>query len=261
MDIVLVKTVLYWGGIVFLLLLEQRISYRPYTVAKLRRWLTNIPLSLVNGITYHLLFTTTIITLINQNEVQKLGLLNVIELPSWLSVVLGILILDFSIYVWHLLTHAVPFLWRFHRVHHADLNMDVTTANRFHLGEFLVTGLLRMAIIYTFGISILAYVMFEILINLSIQFHHSSIKVAPAFERIWMLLFVPPSLHRIHHSVKIRERDSNFGVLLSIWDRMFGTLITGVDQDSIVIGIGSHRKFDELGFVQMLIMPFTRQSK
>ncbi len=260
-DIVLLKPIIYWGGIVLLLLLEQRISYRPATVAKQRRWLTNIPLSIINGVVYHFIFTASILAVISQSEAQRLGLLNTVELPFWLHVFLGILILDFSIYLWHLLTHSVPLLWRFHRVHHSDMNMDVTTANRFHLGEFLVTGLLRLAIIYTFGIPLLAYILFEILINISIQFHHSSIKVPEAFERIWMLLFVPPALHRIHHSVKIRERDANYGVLFSIWDRMLGTLVTKVDQGSIIIGIGSHRKFEELGFWQMLLMPFTKQSK
>jgi sterol desaturase/sphingolipid hydroxylase (fatty acid hydroxylase superfamily) len=136
--------------------------------------------------------------------------------------------------------------------------MDVTTANRFHLGEFFFTGLIRMAVVHTFGITLIAYILFEILVNLSVQFHHSSIKVPFRLERWWAVLFVPPFLHRIHHSVRIRERDSNYGVIFSIWDRMLGTLTTAVAQEKIVIGIGSHRNIEVLGFWRLLAMPFTR---
>ena len=261
MELLQVKVVLYWSGVVVFLLLELGFSYRVPTVSKARRWLTNIPLSLVNGAIYQVVFAALILRLFAHVEQQGLGLLNLWPPAAWQKVVLGILVLDFSIYLWHLLNHVVPFLWRFHRVHHSDLNMDVATANRFHIGEFLVSGLVRLAAIYTFGIPILAYILFEILVNLSIQFHHSSIRLPVNFERLWMLLFVPPLLHRIHHSVRINERDSNYGVLFSLWDRLLGTLRYDVGQEGIVIGIGSHRQFEELGFWQMLAMPFTKRSR
>jgi len=260
MDLYAVKPYLYWGGVVFFLLCEQGFSYREPTVARAGRWLVNLPLSIINGTIYHLLYTSVIVALILAGQERHIGLLNAWDLPGWLKIGAGILILDFFIYIWHLLTHELPFLWRFHRVHHSDLNMDVTTANRFHLGEFLVTGLIRLAVIYTFGIGLTTYILFEILVNLFIQFHHSSIRVAPWVERLWVLLFVPPFLHRIHHSVRIRERDSNYGVIFSIWDRMLGTLTTEVEQEKIVIGIGSHREIEQLGFWRLLALPFTRNS-
>ena len=260
MELYAVKPYLYWVGVIFFLLCEQGFSYREPTVARVRRWFANLPLSVMNGTIYHLLYTSPIVALVLAVQEKHLGLLNAWLLPGWLKIVAGILILDFSIYLWHLLTHVLPFLWRFHRVHHSDLNMDVTTANRFHLGEFLFTGLIRLAVIYTFGIPLIAYILFEILVNLSVQFHHSSIRVVPWFERAWVLLFVPPFLHRIHHSVQIRERDSNYGVIFSIWDRMLGTLITEVAQEKIVIGIGSHREIERLGFWRLLSMPFTRNT-
>lgn len=261
MELLQLKAVLYWTGVIVFLLLELGLSYRLPTVSKAHRWLTNIPLSILNGVIYQLVFATLILRLLTHVEQQGLGLLNQWPLASWLQVVLGILVLDFSIYLWHLLTHVVPFLWRFHRVHHSDLNMDVSTANRFHVGEFLVSGLVRLVTIHVFGIPIFAYVLFEMLVNLSIQFHHSSIRLPKAFEQLWMLLFVPPLLHRIHHSVKMAERDSNYGVLFSLWDRLLGTLRYDVAQEGIVIGIGSHRKFAQLGFWHMLAMPFTKQSR
>ena len=255
------KLILYWGGLVVFLLLELKISYRSPSVSKARRWLANLPLSIVNGAVYHACYFTVIMGAIVLAGEKELGLLNAFSPPLWLKAGLGILILDFFIYIWHLLNHAVPFFWRFHRVHHSDMNMDVSTANRFHVGELLLSGLLRLAVVYTFGIPLTAYFLFEILVNLSIQFHHSSIRISPAFEKVWMLLFIPPSMHRIHHSVKIRERDSNYGVLFSIWDRLLGTLTAHVDQEQMVIGIGSHRNFDKLSFWHLMLIPFTRKTR
>lgn len=260
MELYALKPYLYWGGVAFFLLCEQYFPYRAPTVPRPRRWLANLPLSILNGTIYHLLYTSAIVALIFAGQEKNTGLLNAWVLPDWLKIVAGILILDFFIYLWHLLTHELPFLWRFHRVHHCDLNMDVTTANRFHLGEFLFTGLIRLAVIYTFGIPMLAYILFEILVNLSVQFHHSSIRVPAWFERLWVLLLVPPFLHRIHHSVRIRERDANYGVIFSLWDRLLGTLITETAQEKIIIGIGSHREIEQMGFWRLLAMPFTRNT-
>lgn len=260
MELYAIKPYIYWGGVFVFLLCEQGFSYREPTVPRARRWLANLPLSIMNGVIYHLLYTTAIVALLLSAQEKNIGLLNVRAMPGWLRIVAGILILDFFLYLWHLLTHVLPVLWRFHRVHHSDLNMDVTTANRFHLGEFLFTGLIRLAVIYTFGIGLTAYILFEILVNLSVQFHHSSIRVASWFQRGWVLLFVPPFLHRIHHSVRISERDSNYGVIFSLWDRMLGTLITEVEQEKIVIGIGSHREIEQLGFWRLLALPFRRNT-
>ncbi len=254
----LLKLPLYLGGVLFFLLLELTASYRPPSVSKARRWLTNLPLALFNGGIYLLIFGGLIAALLLNSEPGGPGLLNARELPGWLGLIAGVLILDFFIWLWHLLNHQVPLLWRFHRVHHSDLNMDVSTASRFHLGEIMLSGLVRLAVIYTFGISLVAYLIFEILVNLSIQFHHSSLRVNPALERLWALLLVPPFLHRIHHSIKIRERDSNYGVIFSLWDRICGTLVTRVEQEGIVIGLGSHRDFARLGFFRLLLMPFSR---
>ena len=223
--------------------------------------MANISFSIINGSIYYLIFFSALAGIMTQIKSQQLGLLNSISIPDWLKMVLGILILDFFLYIWHLLNHVVPLFWRFHRVHHSDINMDVSTASRFHIGELLMSGLVRMMVIYSLGISFITYMLFEILVNLSIQFHHSSIRINPFFEKFWVLFFIPPSMHRVHHSVKIKERDSNYGVLFSFWDRFFGTLTWGIDQSIILIGIGSHRKFENLGFWHMWLMPFTKKSR
>jgi len=238
--------------------METGFSYRSPTVSKTKRWLTNLPLSIINGTVYHFLFTDSLIILAKEAETKNIGLLNYFSAPDWSKILLGILVLDFFIYLWHLLTHSLPLLWKFHRVHHSDMNMDVSTANRFHLGEFLVTGFVRLALIYTFGIPWTAYLIFEILLNLSVQFHHSAVKISPAFQKFWALFFVPPFLHRIHHSLIRKECDSNYGVIFSVWDRLAGTLKTDVDQEKIVIGTSSHRNFEELDFWRLQLIPFKK---
>jgi len=261
MNFEVAKPGLYWIGLILFLLLELAFSYRQPSVSKMRRWLTNVPLSIFNGITYYFIYSGVLSTLFMQVNKQNLGLLNRFDLAYWMDVLLGIVILDFFIYVWHLLNHKMPLLWKFHKVHHCDMNMDVSTASRFHLGEFLISGLVRMTVIYTFGISFVAYMLFEILMNAAIQFHHSSIKISSRFEQFWWFLFVPPSMHRIHHSTRIKESDSNYGVLFSLWDRFMGTMTVDANQKGIIIGIDSNREFEKLGFWHMQLMPFTKKSK
>ncbi|MFC1523676.1 sterol desaturase family protein [Thermodesulfobacteriota bacterium] len=255
------KLILYWSGLALFLMLELISSYRQPSVSKLKRWLTNVPLSITNGVLYHLFFSVALTTVFIQVENRNLGLLNTFEAPIWLKYLLAVLLLDGVIYMWHLVNHEVPLFWRFHRVHHADMNMDVSTASRFHFGEILLSGLVRLTVIYAFGIPLAAYLLFEILVNLSIEFHHSSIRIHKGFEQLWITLFVPPSMHRIHHSVKIKERDSNYGVLFSFWDRLFGTFTRETEQKKLIIGIGSHHDFSKLGFIHMLALPFTRKSR
>jgi sterol desaturase/sphingolipid hydroxylase (fatty acid hydroxylase superfamily) len=259
-DINTLKTIFYLAGLSLFLVLELWLPYRPSSVSKLRRWMTNLPLSIMNGSIYYLIYFSVLAEIMAQAESRQLGLLNSFALPDWLKMVLGILALDFVLYIWHLLNHVVPLFWRFHRVHHSDMNLDVSTASRFHIGELLMSGLVRMMVVYSLGISFVTYMLFEILVNLSIQFHHSSIRINPFFEKFWIWFFIPPSMHRVHHSVKIKERDSNYGVLFSFWDRFFGTFTWGIDQSLIVIGIGSHHKFEDLGFRHMWLMPFTKKS-
>ena len=260
-DFVFLKPVFYWIGLIVLFVLELWFSYRKNSVSKLRRWITNLPLSIINGAIYYLVYFSALAGIMAQGKILKIGLLHSLSLPEWLKIALGIVILDCALYVWHMLNHRVSLFWRFHRVHHSDMNLDVSTAGRFHLGEFLMSGLVRMLVVYAAGISFTTYLLFEILVNASIQFHHSSVRIHSLFEKFWVLLFIPPSMHRVHHSVKIKERDSNYGVLFSFWDRFFGTFTWGIDQTKIVIGIGSHRTFEKLGFWRMWLMPFTGKSK
>jgi sterol desaturase/sphingolipid hydroxylase (fatty acid hydroxylase superfamily) len=139
--------------------------------------------------------------------------------------------------------------------------MDVSTATRFHIGELAISSVLKICLLYFLGAQLIGFILFESVLVLCAQFHHSSLKVPSWFEKLFWILFVPPSMHRIHHSVVIRERDTNYGTILSIWDRILGTLVSRVDQRGIRIGIGAYRNPNKLNLHQLLLMPLTRPVK
>ncbi|MFH0845163.1 MAG: sterol desaturase family protein [Pseudomonadota bacterium] len=253
-----VRLILFWGGFLFFLTLEFLIPYRKSTVSKARRWVNNLSLTLFISILLHLIFASAIFGTVNHVQSNNLGVLNSIQAPLWIKVIFTVAFMDFMIYVWHLLNHKVPFLWRFHRVHHSDLNMDVSTATRFHIGELAISAVIKISIIYLLGATFLGVLIFESALVLCAQFHHSSLKVPKLFEAIFRILFIPPSMHRIHHSVIIRERDTNYGTIFSLWDRMLGTLLGDVDQKRIRIGMGAYHRPEQLDAHHLLIMPFTR---
>jgi sterol desaturase/sphingolipid hydroxylase (fatty acid hydroxylase superfamily) len=153
------------------------------------------------------------------------GLFNALTWPSWLEVVCAILVLDLVIWAQHLVTHKVPFLWRLHQVHHADVDIDVTTAIRFHPIEIGLSMLLKIGVVYLLGPSAFAVILFEIILNSTAMFNHANLKLPLSVDRVLRLVIVTPDMHRVHHSVSRAEHDSNYGFALSIWDRLFGTYI------------------------------------
>lgn len=151
------------------------------------------------------------------------GLFNALDWPLWLEVVLAILILDLAIWAQHLVTHKVPILWRFHRVHHADRDFDVTTALRFHPVEILASMMLKIGLVYLLGPAALAVLLFEIILNGTAMFNHSNLQLPLRLDRAVRLVLVTPDMHRVHHSIHRHEHDSNYGFALSVWDRIFRT--------------------------------------
>jgi sterol desaturase/sphingolipid hydroxylase (fatty acid hydroxylase superfamily) len=261
LNIALLRGLISWGGFALFLVLELINPYREPSVSKKERLVTNVSLAILNSAFINLLFSALIFRTASYVAANKAGVLNIWNMsmmPYWLKVMLAVIFMDFILYIWHLLNHEIPFFWRFHRVHHSDLNMDVSTATRFHIGELSISAVIKIGLIFLIGADIVSVVIFESLLILAAQFHHSSLKVPEWFERIFWLLFVPPSMHRIHHSVVIRERDTNYGTIFSIWDRMLGTLLKDVDQNKIIIGMGSYREADRLKIRHLLLMPFTR---
>jgi len=253
-----IRLSLFWGVLLFFLSLEILIPYRPSSVSKVKRWINNLALTLFNSILLNLIFSTAIVYTATYSQANKMGVLNMVQAPGWLKIIVTVAFMDFMLYVWHLLNHEIPLLWRFHRVHHSDLNMDVSTATRFHLGELAISAVIKISLIFFLGASPTGVLIFESVLVLCTQFHHSSLKVPKSFETLWWILFVPPSMHRIHHSVKIKERDTNYGTIFSLWDRILGTLIINVDQNEIRIGVGAYHKPEKLNFHQLLVMPFIK---
>ena len=254
----LIRPLLFLGGLLFFLLMEILAPYRPSSVSKPKRWLNNLSLAFFNAFLLFLFFSKGIMDTTQYVTHQQTGILNLIRVPYWIKMLIAVALFDFMLYVWHFLNHEMPLLWRFHRVHHSDLNLDVSSASRFHIGELGISALIKMALISFLGADLLILVVFESAVVLTSQLHHSSLRVPDRFEDIWWLLFVPPSMHRIHHSVVIRERNSNYGTIFSIWDRILGTFKKMVDQSGIRIGMGAYQKPEKLNFHQLLVMPFTR---
>jgi sterol desaturase/sphingolipid hydroxylase (fatty acid hydroxylase superfamily) len=252
-----IRLSLFWGSLLFFLVLELLVPYRPSSVSKVRRWINNIALTVFNSLILQLVFAGAVVRISMYVSTHQLGVLNMVELPRWVEVLVTVAFMDFMLYVWHLLNHEVPLLWRFHRVHHSDLNMDVSTATRFHIGELAISAVIKISLIFFLGASPLGVLIFEGALVLCAQFHHSSLKVPRWLETIFWILFVPPSMHRIHHSVVIKERNTNYGTIFSTWDRWLGTLLTGVDQKRLRIGVGAYQKPEKLNFHHLLAMPFT----
>jgi sterol desaturase/sphingolipid hydroxylase (fatty acid hydroxylase superfamily) len=254
-----IRLIVFWGGLLLFLILELIRPYRSGTVTKMNRWMTNLGLTVFNSLVLNLFFAALIIQTATYVTRHKIGLLHLYPLPYGMKLLITVLFLDLILYVWHLLNHEMPFFWRFHRVHHSDLNMDVSTASRFHVGELSISAVIKIGLIYFLGADLIGLTLFETLVVLTSQFHHSSLKVPIWLERIYGIFFVPPSLHRIHHSVVIKERDSNYGTIFSLWDRGLGTLTSMVDQAKLRIGVGAYQRADKLYFHHLLWMPFTKR--
>lgn len=189
-------------------------------------------------------------------ERKRWGLLKLVRLPVWLEVAGSVVLLDYTLYLWHVLTHRVPWLWRFHVVHHLDRDLDATTALRFHFAELVISVPWRAAQILAIGVSPLAFSVWQTLLMLSILFHHSNVRLPVELERRLNLLLVTPRMHGIHHSVIQEETDSNWSSGLTLWDRLHGTLRLDVPQDEIDIGVPAYRDPREVGLTSILALPF-----
>ena len=249
---------IFLGGLLLFLVLELLVPYRRPSVSKLKRWLINLGLTAINSAFLSLVAAGAVVATAAYVTENKLGVLNLLALPGWIKVLATLAFMDFMLYVWHLLNHEMPFLWRFHRVHHVDLNMDASTATRFHLGELLISALIKIGLVFFIGADLIGLLIFESALVLFAQFHHSSLRIPAWLDSAWLIFSIPPSAHRVHHSVKIRERNTNYGTIFSFWDRVLGTLKTDVDQDGIIIGVGGHFEERKLGLGRLLAMPFIK---
>jgi sterol desaturase/sphingolipid hydroxylase (fatty acid hydroxylase superfamily) len=226
--------------------------------AKATRWTHNLLLAALNTILLRVLFPTTAVELALAVGESGTGLLNYFVVPFPAAVVLSILFLDLVIYLQHLMFHAVPVLWRLHRMHHADLDFDVTTGSRFHPIEIALSMLIKFAAIVLLGAPAIAVLAFEILLNATAMFNHANVRMHCAWDRVLRWIVVTPDMHRVHHSVEAPETNSNFGFNLPWWDRLFGTYRAqpAAGHAKMTIGIGQFRTGRDLWLDRMLAIPF-----
>ena len=246
------------GGL-FLLLLraERRQPLRGATQPRGPRLFRNLALASIGGLANAALQAPLVGPLSREVARRRLGLLGALRLPLLLEVPAGILLLDYTLYLWHYLTHRVPFLWRFHLVHHADLDLDASTALRFHFGELALSVAFRAAQVRLLGIPPLTLSLWQSLLLCSVLFQHSDLRLQPGTEAFWSRLLVTPGLHGIHHGATLQDTDSNWSSGLTVWDRLHGTLRrVRAAQDT---GVPGYRDAAELTLPRLLSMPFVRQ--
>lgn len=199
--------------------------------------LLNLALGALNATLVALVFAGSWLAVTQWAATHRFGLLNLLDVSPWVRVVVAVLLLDAWTYFWHWLNHRVPFFWRFHRLHHTDRAMDVTTASRFHTGEIVLSSLLRMPVLLLIGCGIGELAVYELCLFAIVQFHHANIALPDRLDRVLRLVVITPSLHKVHHSIVRAECDSNYASLFSWWDRVFRTRRLSPDPKQIVFGL------------------------
>ena len=235
---------------------------RPLVASKALRWRNNLALVVLNSLLLRALFPTAAIGMAAFAARHGWGVLHYLDAPVWLATLLALIALDLAIWLQHVMLHAIPLLWRLHRVHHADLDYDLTTGARFHPLEIVLSMLIRCAAIVVIGPSVVAVIVFEVLLNATAMFNHGNVSLPPRFERWVRWLVVTPDMHRVHHSVDDDETNSNFGFNLPWWDRLFGTYRAAPrgGQQGMTIGIhGFSSPSEVICLPGILTLPFRSQ--
>lgn len=253
------SSLLIGGAFCALAWLERRRPLRRAIEPKLKREGRNLAFAAVGASALLLIERPAILPLAQFIEGHRWGLLKQLRLPWWLEVALAVVMLDYTLYVWHYLTHRVPFLWRFHVAHHVDLDLDTSTALRFHFGELALSVPWRAAQVSIIGVSPISYLLWQTFVFLSIMFHHSNLELPIGFERWLNRLIVTPRMHGIHHSIVERESNSNWSSGFTLWDWLHGTLRLNVPQDEITIGVPAYRDPEEVKLKEVLALPFHEQ--
>lgn len=246
------------GILLAMMLWELAAPRRRAELPRLLRWSNNLALVVIDALILRLSFPILAVGLAATAQAQGWGLFNLIDLPGWLVVVLSILLLDLAIYVQHVVFHAVPLLWRLHRMHHADTDFDATTALRFHPVEILLSMAIKLAVVAALGAPPVAVVVFEILLNAAALFNHANIALPARVDRWLRLVLVTPDMHRVHHSIDPVETNSNFGFSVPWWDRLFGTYRAqpAAGHTAMRIGLTRFRSARDQWIDRLLLQPF-----
>lgn len=258
----IIRLSFFFGTLLILSIWEWLLPKRHLTVSKLKRWLNNIAIIFVNSFVIRLFFPAALVGVAYYAEQHHYGLFNLITINYGLVIIISVILLDFTIYLQHVMFHAVPIFWRIHRVHHVDLDIDVTTGVRFHPIEIVISLCIKFTVVILIGAPVLAVIIFEILLNSITMFNHSNISIPNNIDNLIRKIIVTPDMHRVHHSDIPRETNSNFGFNLSIWDRICGTYQAqpSLGHENMVIGIKEIREPKYcIYLLGMLILPFLKE--
>src|SRR5215210_4354504 len=256
----LIRLACFAGVFAVLALWELRAPRRVQEIGRATRWPGNLGVVIVDTLVLRLLFPTAAVGAALLGEARGWGLLNNLALPVWLKIGVAVVVLDLAIYLQHVTFHAVPVLWRLHRMHHADLEFDVTTGVRFHPVEIVLSMLIKFAAVALIGAPATAVLIFEVLLNATSMFSHSNVRLPERIDRVLRWLVVTPNMHRVHHSTERRETDSNFGFNLPWWDRLFGTYRAQPEagHERMRLGLSQFRDREDLRLDRLLLQPFRR---
>jgi len=255
---VVIRLGFFFGVFALIAIWEVLAPRRSLTTSKSVRWSSNLAITFLNPVVVRLVSPIMPVTMALLAQKSGWGLLNNFALPYWLAVVIGVAVLDLVIYLQHVMFHTVPVLWRLHMMHHADLDFDMTTGLRFHPIEMILSMGIKLSVVVVIGAPALAVLIFEILLNTTSMFNHGNIRLPSSIDRKLRLLVVTPDMHRVHHSVTIRETNSNFGFNLPWWDRLLGTYRDqpAAGHEGMTIGLAQFRDPKRLTFLWMLALPF-----
>lgn len=249
----------FFAGMFLLMASWELVSpRRVLSTPKAERWFSNLTLVVLNALVLRILFPAAATGMAWMAHERSWGLLNNVALPYWLNFVVSVVALDLLIYLQHVMLHAVPALWRLHMVHHADLDFDLTTGNRFHPIEIALSMLIKLAAVAVLGPPVLAVLAFEVLLNATSMFNHGNVRIPLAVDRVLRWFVVTPDMHRVHHSIIAAETNSNFGFNLPWWDRLLGTYADQprAGHEEMTIGLRQFRDPERLRLARMLVLPF-----
>lgn len=253
-----IRMAVFFGILIGMAAWELAAPQRRVEIPRLVRWSNNLGLVALDAVLVRFLFPVVAVGLAVIAQESGWGLLNQLSLPPWIVTILAVLALDFAIYLQHVLFHAVPALWRLHRVHHADLEFDVTTGVRFHPFEIVISMAIKLLLILALGPSAIAVLVFEILLNGTSLFNHSNVRLPSRLDAALRLFIVTPDMHRVHHSILPSETNSNFGFNLPWWDWVLGTYLAqpSAGHTGMTIGIEQFRTRRDLWLDRLLFQPF-----
>jgi sterol desaturase/sphingolipid hydroxylase (fatty acid hydroxylase superfamily) len=252
----------FLGLFVLIALGELFFPRRALSVSKITRWFNNLSIVFLGTFSVRLLFPLLPVGFALYCAQNEWGILNTIALPLWIKIVIGVIVLDFIIYLQHVMFHTVPLLWRLHVMHHTDMDFDMTTGLRFHPIEIILSMIIKLFAVVLLGPPAAAVLIFEVLLNGTAMFNHGNIRIPLGIDKILRLFVVTPDMHRVHHSVIIRETNSNYGFNLPWWDRLLGTYRAqpARGHEGMTIGVGWLREAKRLTLPWLLAMPFTAKS-